>query len=238
MLGASQLGVYNKALRNLGERKLANLQEKRDPRFYLDDEWTEGVQQCLSAGYWNFAMRTLRIDASPEIQPAFGFKNVFPKPEDWVRTFIVADNEDFNLPLKDYVDENFAIYTGITPIYLRYVSDDPNFGWNLTRWTPGFVEYVAAYLAFIIAPRTGKAKDDVDKLDKRQQKWLIKAASRDAMDLPPGRPPHGTWVTSRAPRGSVYPFACDGGGGGGGGSAPAPSGTGQFGDQFGDQFNN
>lgn len=212
MLGASQISVYNKALRNLGERKLASITENRDPARYLNDEWTDGVNQCISSGFWNFAMRTQRIDADPTLVPAFGYTRAMAKPKDWVRTFVIADNDAFEPPLQYYVDENYIIYTSATPIYMRYVSDDPNYGWNLTLWTPGFIEYVAAYLAFVIAPRTVKDKTEVERLDKAQQKWLIKAAARDSMDLPPGKPPYGTWVTSRAPRGSVYPFGGAGGG--------------------------
>lgn len=205
MAGASQLSIYNKALRHLKERKLASLNEQREPLRYLNDEWEDAVNFCLYAGYWNFAVRLRQADADSNQSPQFGPEFSFAKPSDWVKTFQIADNDSFNPLLRNYDDMNNTWYADVTPIYVKYVSNDPNYGWNLSIWTPGFIEYLAAYLAFLVSGRLRQSDDEISRLEKLCASKKIEAQSTDAMDLPPGQIPYGTWVMSRAPRGSVLP---------------------------------
>jgi hypothetical protein len=206
MPGATQLSIYNKALRHLEERKLSSLSEPREPRRYLDDEYPDAVLFVLSDGFWKAAMRNDKIDASTTQGPNFGYKFAFPKPGDWVRTYQVADNEGFNPLLRRYDDSNNVWYADISPIYVKFVSNDPNFGLNMALWTPGMVEYLSAYLAWLCAPRLKQSGDKVDRLEKLVKRKRADALAKDAMDLPPGQPPFGTWIQSRAPRGSILPY--------------------------------
>ena len=102
----TQLELYNKALRHIGERKLASLSEAREPRRYLDDEYSDTILLCLRAGLWNFAMRGIQIDSDSSIEPSFGYQYAFPKPSDWVRTSLLSTNETFDPPLRYYQDQN------------------------------------------------------------------------------------------------------------------------------------
>lgn len=203
MAGASALGVYNVALRHLGERKLASPSENRESRRYLDDEWDAAVLQCLSRGFWNFALRTDQIPAETTLTPAFGYQYAFAKPTDWIRTFLIADNDTFNPDLRRFHDENGYWFADISPLYVRYVSSDPNRGLAMSLWTPGFVEYLGAYLAHTIAPRITQDEAKITRIEKAADRLLNQGLARDAMDLPPGETPYGTWVMSRAPRGSM-----------------------------------
>lgn len=206
MAGASQLGIFNKALRFAEERKLASTSENREPARYLNDEWSDAVLFCLSQGFWNFSIRQQQVTNDSNQSPNFGYQYCFTKPADWVRTFQVADNEGFNPTLRRYFDQNNVWYADISPIYVQFVSSDPNFGWNMAFWTPGFVEYLSAYLAWLIAPRIKQSGDKVDRLEKLVKQKRLSALSVDTMDLPPGQMPYGTWVQSRAPRGSILPM--------------------------------
>src|SRR3546814_6155120 len=97
---ATQLSLYNGALRLCGEAKLANLTEDREPRYVLDDVWDDGaLRHCLQQGLWNFAMRTVEAEYSPSVEPSFGFRRAFDKPTDWVRTAAMASDEYFRCPL-------------------------------------------------------------------------------------------------------------------------------------------
>jgi hypothetical protein len=205
-MGATQMGVYNKALRHLEERKLAALTEQREPLRYLNDEWSDAVEFCLFQGFWNFSIRNQQNNASTQNVPNFGYIFAFPKPTDWVKTFMIADNSDYNPTLRRYDDQNNFWYADVTPLYTKFISNDPNFGLNMALWTPGFIEYLAAYLAWLCAPRLKQAQDKVDRLEKLQKKKRTEAIAIDAMDLPPGQFPVGTWVQSRAPRGSILPI--------------------------------
>ena len=206
MSGATQLSVYNAALRYLGERKLASLSEPREPRRYLDDEYSDAVLFILADGFWKCAIRIDKVDASTTQTPNFGYQYAFPKPDDWVHTYQVADNEAFNPLLRRYGDANNVWFSDISPIYVKYVSKDPNYGLNMAMWTPGMVEYLAVYLAWLVAPRLKQSQDFTDGLEKQVKRKRSNALAKDAMDLPPGQPPYGTWVQSRAPRGSILPF--------------------------------
>lgn len=206
-MGTSQLSLYNKALRHLEERKLVSLTENRESRRYLDDEFEDNNLYCLSQGNWNFAKREIMIDASSTQIPNFGYAYAFQKPSDWNHTFMVSDNDAYDPLARDYTDQNGFWYANITPLYIRYISNDPDYGLNLGIWTPAYIEYVAARLARLCAPRLKQDQSKVDYLEtKVLRRAKAEAVSTDSQDLPPGKPPYGTWVQSRAPRGSILPM--------------------------------
>lgn len=197
----TQLVLYNKALRHLGERKLASMTENREPRRYLDDEWGDAVQMCLRSGLWNFAMRAIEIDYTSSVDPNFGYQNAFPKPTDWVRTSMVSTSETFSPPLRDYQDQGGYWLCNSSTIYVRYVSSI--LGTTLTRWPVDFAEYVGVYLAKSIADRITQDASKIETIEKREKIYWKRALANDAMDQPPQPWPLGTWSTSRIRRGSM-----------------------------------
>lgn len=213
-MGYSQGSIYNKALRWVQERPIAatlgGLTEQREPVRLLNAEWTDAVNHALYEAYWNFAMRN--VQATPDINrsPQFGYAFSYQKPTDWVRTFQLSDNEQFDPLLRHYLDQNEVWFANTPILYIKYVSKDPNFGWNMGFWTPGFAEYLGGYLALLIAPRIQQALDKVDSIEKRLRRLRAEAIAKDAMDLPVGKVPYDTWVTSRAPRGSILPLGSPG----------------------------
>jgi hypothetical protein len=194
---ATKLGIYNLALNNLGEQKIASLAEAREPRRVLDDYYDGVVAYALEKGFWNFAMRSVMVDSSAADDPAFGFTFAFNKPSDWVRTYMLADNERFDPQIARLYDEGGLWYADCDPLYVRYVSDDSSWGMDLALWPESFAEYVAWRLAVRASKRiTGNAPGDDMKLEERRS--LAFAKSKDAMDEPPGIMPTGTWAGSRA----------------------------------------
>ncbi len=194
----TKLLLYNGALVHLNERKLSSLAENREPRRVLDDVYDQAVGYCLARGYWNFAMRAVSMTPSLTITPTFGYSKAFEKPLDWLRTFVISDNENFDPPLARYNDEAGVLYADCSLLYLRYISNDASYGLNLAAWTPAFVDYVEKHLAFRAAPRIPNyAADRIDWLDKQQKRAGATAGSLDAMDEPPQAPPRGSWVSSR-----------------------------------------
>ena len=95
-----QLGLYNGALRMLGESRLSSLTEAVENRRLLDEVWDDGaVNSCLEFGYWNFATRTVQASYDPDATPAFGFTYAYSKPTDWIKTAAIASDEFFRNPL-------------------------------------------------------------------------------------------------------------------------------------------
>lgn len=205
-MGASQLSIYNGALRYLQERKLANLKENREPRRYMDDEYAENVEFCLSQGNWTWSLREVQLFASETLIPNFGFSYAFPKPLDWNHVYQIADNESYNPLLRYYTDQNGIIYAAITPLYARYVSNDPHYGWNMAMWTPPFIEYVEVRLAWLCAPRIMQNAAKVQAIADTMKRTKAMAINKDSQNMPPGIIPYGTWTMSRAPRGSITPL--------------------------------
>lgn len=185
---------------HLRERRLASLSEAREPRRVLDDFWDQTQQLCLEEGLWNFMQRTVQIDASTTVIPAFGFKYAFTKPTDWLRTTLVSSVETFNPPLLDYQDETRYLYANWTPLFVQYQSNDPQYGTDLGSWSATFTAYVALQLA---ESTCGKITGSTALLEgqfgisKRLHNARIKAKANDAMNEPPGQLPTGTWVRSR-----------------------------------------
>jgi len=198
MPGVTQLSLYNKALRHLGERRLASLSEDREPRRLLDDEYSDALNYCLGQGFWNFAMRTISIDYDTGIEPPFGLQYAFAKPSDWLRTYQIASDEMFSCPLTHWTDESQYWYANVQTMYVGYISNGDTYGLDLSQWPDTFVEYVAIYLARKIAPSlTSISEDKLEALEKREKRYRIDARAKDAMNEPVKYPPTGTWVRSR-----------------------------------------
>ncbi len=197
---ASKLSLYNGALRVLGERKLGSLTEDRAPRRRLDSVWDEGgVKYCLEQGLWNFAMNTISLTYSPSITVPDGFPYTFAfdKPEDWCRTALVSDDGCFINKGFDFADEAAYWFANPDTIWVKYVSDDANFGGDLSLWPQKFLAYVQQYFAWKICKSTTNSNTDKEQIAKDMKKALTDARATDAMNESPKRLPPGTWSQSR-----------------------------------------
>lgn len=184
-MGITRLQLYNNALMHCGERALASLSEEREPRRLLDQVYTTtGITYALEQAQWWFAMRASMIDADPDVAPTFGYTNAFTKPSDWIRTCAVCSDEFFRTPLLAYADEMggsaASWYADITPIYVKYISNDDDFGGNLSAWPATFCDYVSALFASRIINKLGGDRTN-------QQATLLG---------PPGQPQKGTLAMS------------------------------------------
>lgn len=208
-MATSRLLIYNNALRLCGERKLASLTEDREPRRLLDDVWAAGgVDFCLEQGQWNFAMRTSQVDYDTTVEPPFGYNRAFTKPEDWIRTCGLCTDEFFKQPLLEYVDEPSYWYANLDTIYVRYVSNDDQYGANLGLWPGTFSEFVDAYFASQIIHKLSQDKERWQLVERELKRRKRDAMNKDAMNSASGRPAPGSWVTSRGRNG----WRRDGGG--------------------------
>lgn len=195
-----KLTLYNLALQHLEERRLGSLNEAREPRRVLDDNYTHSVLYCMGEGLWAFMVRTVQQDASSSLTPAFGFQYAFKLADDWVRTVVVSSTPVLDPPLLQYREEAGYLYANYTPLYYAYVSDDPLYGFNLGAWPEAFTEYVSFVLARKSCKRiTGSSEllKGPDGIQAQEKRARINARSKDAMNLPPGFMPQSTWVRAR-----------------------------------------
>lgn len=194
----SKLTIYNGALSVLGERKLSSLTEDREARYKLDDVWDNDlIDRVLQMGQWNFAGRSIELQASPSVTPSFGYQYGFDKPTDFIRTMAVANDQYFNVPLTEYSDEAAWWFADIETIYVQYVSNDSQYGSDFSLWPFNFTEMVEHYMAYKIAPRLTGMDLDSDALLAKYKLALRDAKSTDAMESPAQFMPRGSWANSR-----------------------------------------
>lgn len=197
---SDKLVLYNMALAHLLEGSLASLSEGVEKRRTLDTFWDNAVKVCLGETFWKFAKRTVSIDASGSVEPAFGFQNAFRVPDDWIRTDEMSGYEQLQPPLIDVRLEAGYWYANVTPIFLSYISSDPLYGLNIGGWPEEFVDFVALELACKTCKRiTGKADllESPKGLLVQRRGAMRRAMGNDAQNDPIKFPPRGSWATSR-----------------------------------------
>lgn len=204
-MSATQLSIYNDALIAIGERPLAALTDVTEGRRLLDQVWANnGVDACLEEAQWEFAMRTIQIDYDISITPSYGYARAFDKPTDWILTSAVCSDEFFRVPISRYVDETGFWYSDLDTIYVRYVSNDKNYGTNYALWPRSFTEFVVAHFASKIALTTVKdpalLKMFVNPENPERSvrgRALLNAKSRCAMAGPTQFSATGSWSNAR-----------------------------------------
>lgn len=194
---ATKLSLYNGALRELGERKLASLTEAREPRRLLDDVYDAALIQCLQRAQWKFATRTVELTKETDFEASYGYQNLFIRPTDWQRTTKICSDPYEKVPLLEYHIEAGFLYADTDPIYWSYVSDDAGYGLNLADWPANFTLFVETWLATLIVSRITKDENMEIKLHKLAKRRLTEASSTDAMEAATEFPPMGSWVRSR-----------------------------------------
>jgi len=200
-VATTRLALYNAALRECGERKLASLTDDVDHRYMLDDVWADGfVRDVLGQGQWVHGTRSIELASDADTETQFGYSYAFVQPDDLVRTIGLCVDERYETPVTAYQVEAGYWYADIDPLFVRYISDDADYGGDLSRWPDDFTRFAELRLAWRIQPRLTGSKTDRVQMAKDMKKALLDAKSTDAMEKPVAFPPRGSWVLSRAGR--------------------------------------
>lgn len=195
-----KLTQYNLALGHLREGRIASLKEAREPRRVLDTYFDQVTAECLEAGFWKFIKRSVSIDASSTVEPAFGFLCAFKIPGDWIRTVQISAEDTFTNPLLQVKEEAGYWFANVTPLYVSYNSNDPMYGLDLGAWPASFAKYHALELASQGCSRiTGSEKllEGPEGILRRLKLAKKDSLAKDAMNDPPGFAPTGSWVKAR-----------------------------------------
>lgn len=195
---ATRLGLYNASLLECKERKLASLTEECESRRTLDEVWDGGfLNEVLSEGQWRFATRSVELEPEDDVETEFGYQNAYVIPDDHVRTTALCQDERFALPLLDYQVEAGFWYADLNPIFLSYVSNDAEYGGDLSRWPAAFRRFAEVYLAYRILPRLTGSTADRGELRKDLKRVRLEAKSLDAMESPTRFSPRGSFASAR-----------------------------------------
>lgn len=203
---ATKLSIYNGALSLLGETPLSSLSEDRSARYWLDRSWDDGlINYCLEQAQWSFATRTLEMTYSTSIVPAFGFQYAFEVPDDFVELNSFWVDPWCQNPLDTYFFEASVIYAASDTIYMKYISNDSNYGGNLARYPQTFTRYVECRLASLVQANITNSENTQAKIDRSEAKALMTAKNMDKRLKPKDTLPLGNWTKSRIGAG-ISPF--------------------------------
>ena len=199
-MSTSKLTLFDGALRILGQPFLSSLTEDREARHYLDKAWDENaIDNCLEEGNWNFATRASKIEYDSSVTPDFGFNRAFNKPSDWMKTIELTSDEFFMASMTDsqYADEREFWFASIDTIYVRYVSNDSEYGNDLSLWPQSFIRFFELYLADAISHRVVQDKTERETIKDKLEKAMINAKSKDAVNEGVKFHAPGSWTDSR-----------------------------------------
>jgi hypothetical protein len=196
---ATKLGIWNDALRMIGEHRLVSLTEDTEARYVLEDAWDDCVKFVFTEGLWNFATKTEQIAADTGQTPIPGFDFVFDKPLYWLRTIAISQTSRFDTEAI-YRDENNKIYANVDTLYIRFISHERSDDSQIENWPPAFAKLVAAYLAMECAERVSGSSSKSAAIADEYKRVLASAKNKDALDQAQMFTSPGNWI--RAMRGS------------------------------------
>ncbi len=131
--------------------------------------------------------------------PAFGFNFAFPYPDDWIRTQLASTSPDLDPPLLQMRDEGGVIYANATPLYLSYISADPQYGMKCRRLAGEFLDYVTLRLARYACLRITNDKEMRELLRKDEDRARADREGERRHERSAG-PAAGAVLGARAPR--------------------------------------
>lgn len=197
----TQLIITNGALGFLGERSLLTTGDATEAARTMAAFYTPAVKYCLEQGHWKFAERRAVLTPSLTELPAYGRANAFAHPSDYVRVNSLCSDERFSMSVTDIEDVGAFWYCDLDTLYLKYVSNDGDYGLDLDLWPETFVLFVQLYLAALAAPRLApkmkieaiQAPGGVGLIDAKRN-----ALAKDAVSGPTQFLPTGRWVGMRS----------------------------------------
>jgi hypothetical protein len=206
-MGTTKLQLYKRAIELCEQTPISSLTDNVTTRHRCDIHYDDVLQWMMEQAFWNCAMRTLEITQNTAVSPAFGFEYAHDKPTDFIRKYVISGSEFLKPPLDEqdnanaYLIESGYIWASITPIYLRYVSNDSAYGYNLGNWTEGMAKAAAHELAARIATTVTGSSEKAKDLHEEAYMLAGKAATYDAMQQPTQVVREGRWTKNRFDKG-------------------------------------
>lgn len=167
-------------------------------RYTLDEIWDDDFRLLvLLSGFWNFATRSIQIEFTGDVDPDFGYRRAFSKPTDWVKTAAVSLDGDFSRPLNDYADEQDYWFAHVDTLFIKYISSDIEYGYDLASWPTNMTRFAYHLMAAEGCERITQSRVKKSDMQELAEGWLSKATATDAQNQPTVFPPRGTWARNR-----------------------------------------
>jgi hypothetical protein len=202
-MGTTKLQLYKRAIELCEQTPISALTDNATTRHRCDIHYDDVLAWMMEQAFWNCAMRTVEITQNTGVSPAFAYEYAHDKPSDFVKKYVISGSEFLKPPMDEqdtgnaYLIEGGYIWANVTPIYLRYVSNDSSYGLDLTNWTEGMAKAAAHELAARIAPTVTGSTTKAEELHERAFMLVGKAATFDAMQQPTQMVREGRWTKNR-----------------------------------------
>jgi hypothetical protein len=190
---ASETGIINSALRKIGAARITTRTDGSRNANIANDLYDVVLESLLRSHNWNWAKTEAQLGRSTT-EPILksGFRYIYIKPADWIRTIAAFDN-DAAVGRVTYQLKASGFYTDAEEFYIDYVrlETDPN------QMTADFREAFAQELATEMSTPIKAGKAIRDRLEKRGGEDLVTAKGSDAIEDDPEQMPEGSWVDDR-----------------------------------------
>jgi len=188
--------IYNQALQILGVEEINSNTDDSMRKVKLDVALAADlVESLLEDTSWHWAITTAKIQENPSLEPEWGYRTVFDKPDDMQRLDGVFHDEYLQVPLKQYKDEGAYIFAEQNEIYIQYV--DRRFLTDPASWPIHFKRLVATALARDTAASFGKSAQEKYEILAAFKEAQITSKNIDVMQSPPRIISNGSWTRSR-----------------------------------------
>lgn len=178
----SQIGIWNKALRCIGESRLTSTSDTTKAATLLNDAWEGAYKAEFEANPWTFAIKRTALAASATT-PSFEWEYAYPLPADCA--FVIDCPElDRRLWTIESTDDLKTILTKFNAgeaLNVRYtaVVDD------VSRWPQLFADAVAFNLAMEICESITQSNSKLEIAASRYSDAIKAARRNNAIELPP-----------------------------------------------------
>lgn len=183
---ASSVDICNMALSHVGANFITSLNDNTTEAKICAAQYDFSRDFVLGEREWTFAISRKELAASANA-PIFGFDNNFKLPSDTIRVVEAFDKADMSSGIWSYRGEgNNSLYwqregeyiaADAEILLIRYLVrvEDPN------RYTPGFVQALAAHLAYKIAIPLTKSRSLQSDMYQLYQDTLNAASTGDGL---------------------------------------------------------
>ena len=198
-MGTTKLQLYKRAVLHCKQTPPTSLTENIEARRLCDVHYDDVVAWMLEGGFWRHAMRSVEITENTGVTQAFGFEYAHDVPIDFVKLHTVSSSGTFSPPLDGmdggdaYLLEANYFWTNTTPLYLRYVSNDSQYGTDLTKWSERLSEAFSLELATRICSKLTGSGSLADSLKTEAARAIKMAGTLESLQQPTNPLRTGRW---------------------------------------------
>jgi len=178
----SQIGIWNKALRTIGESRLTATTDPVKAATLLGDAWVETYSAEFEANPWTFAIKRTSLAASATV-PEFEWEYAYPLPTGCA--FVIdcpeLDRRQWTIESTDDVKTILTKWNYGQAVNVRYTAVVTDVG----KWPQLFADAVAFKLAMEICESISQSNTKMEIAASRYSDAIKLARRTNAIELPP-----------------------------------------------------